>query len=197
MIGAEDPRVEAQREWSVVGLDYDFMQRQGWLFENCLDEFKWLCEYQRQHLTTPSLKTLDALVAYLGEWLRAGDYEGGFQVNVWRDLGTPEQVETHMGAHDGYSVEWCRPEEHGRSVIVLTPTPSSGEAGVEHAERRRGQNSPGCHARFATYRFLASFELVDETIASLGRDLREGRLSGEVVIGVIGPHGYVTPPYAE
>ncbi|QSQ11138.1 hypothetical protein [Myxococcus landrumensis] len=188
MMGPEDPRVEALLANQVKGLDYDFMRGQGWLYEHCLEGSEWLCENSGTSLMTPSFQSLDALVTYLGRWLAEGDFGGFLHVEVWRHPGVPEEVKTRMGTYDGYSVDWCKPDEYESRILVLTPTRTADALGVEQTERLPGQSSMGCHARFSTFQYVSDFAQLDEAILRVGRSLRDGELVGEVLLIVEAPY---------
>ncbi|NTX61004.1 hypothetical protein HUA74_10060 [Myxococcus sp. CA051A] len=187
----------------IEGLDYEFMLRQGWLFERCAADSGDDCELNGQYLKTSSFHAVDGLIAYLGRWLKEGDYAGSLVITVVQDQGGPEDVKTRMGAHDGYTVERCKRYADSR-LIVLTGqgsqafTPSV--AGEPEDIARRGNlgvlvgrpgeqgfailGKPGCQAPYAVYVDVASFDQVDAAISSWGRRLKDGDHKGEVVIVV-------------
>lgn len=186
--GFDDPRVQQLLANQIEGLDYDFIREQGWLYERCYRGSEWLCENTGAMLNTPSFQSLDALVTYLGRWLKEGNYGGTLVVEVWRHPGVPEEVTTRMGTYDGYSVDWCKLEEHEWRILVLTPTHTADAPGVEQTELLPGQSSTGCHARFSTLEYVNDFAALDEAILRIGRSLREGALRGEVLLVVEAPY---------
>ncbi|WP_426748160.1 hypothetical protein VZQ01_14815 [Myxococcus faecalis] len=193
----------------VEGLDYDYLRDQGWLFERCEPGFVWLCEPGNRVLVAPSFQVLDALIAYLGRWMQEGHRKGAIVIQVWAPLGTVDQVKTRMGAQDGYTVAWCRPEEYpGHRLLVLTGQGTRVFAplvdGEPEAIEQRGNTGvligapgaergvttvsrPGCHAPHAAWVDVVGYGQVDAAIAWWGRRLKEGDHAGEVLLRVSGP----------
>ncbi|MCY0998729.1 hypothetical protein OWM54_16440 [Myxococcus sp. MISCRS1] len=202
---ARDERVR----WRVEGLDYEYLRKQGWLFEGCQPDFQPLCELGGTALVTSSFQAVDALVAYLGHWMTEGHRRGSILIEVWAHLGTVDQVKTRMGAQDGYTVAWCKLEESadhrllvltGQGARVFAPLVDGepeaieqrGNAGVVigAAGTERGFTTvsrPGCHAPYAAWVDVHGYGQVDAAIAWWGRRLKEGDHAGEVLLRVSGP----------
>ncbi|WP_224241034.1 hypothetical protein [Hyalangium gracile] len=210
MMYPDDPRLPDSQAERIQGLNYDFMVAQGWLFQRCdRSPYSFCAPQGREYLATPSFRTVDPLIAYLGQWLTEGDYAGTLRIDVWQHLGTPEDIQTRFGQHEGYTVDWCKgaKDEH-RRLIVLTgqgsrdfePFLPGQPADIERRSNwavligKKGTEGlavlgkPGCHAPYAAEVDVVSYADVDAAIAWWGRRLTESDARGEIVIRVTGPY---------
>ncbi|MCE9672522.1 hypothetical protein LY474_32415 [Myxococcus stipitatus] len=210
MMGPDGPHESIIHTGRVVGLDYDFMRGQGWLFP-CETGPDWLCGGSSSpRIITPSYDFVDPIIEYVGRWLRDGGYGGSIAISVWTPRGTPADVRTPIGRYDGYTVEWASgPDLDGQGAIALTGhgtrlfPPWHDEPEPEEYEKRRNTavrvGPPGNQPPLLLYRSksyppyvayveLVSYAEVDEAIERWGRLLREGDHQGTLVITVSGPY---------
>ncbi|MCY1023909.1 hypothetical protein [Pyxidicoccus sp. MSG2] len=208
MRGPEEVPRPGFRAGRIEGLDDDFLREQGWLFQDCGPGYSEFCEPSGAGFITPSFKSVDPLIAYLGKWLKEGDYAGTLSISVWQHMGVPEDIRTPFGQHEGYTVDWCSSLDKGsRRLIVLTGQGSRVFRPMlpdqpEDIEKRgnsavaigsRGSEGiafisrPGCNAPYAAWTDVVSYEEVDAAIAEWGRRIQEDDAKGELVIRVSGP----------
>ncbi|NTX09577.1 hypothetical protein HUA76_02165 [Myxococcus sp. CA056] len=204
---SSDPRVREFLSGRIEGLDYEYMKAQGWLYERCGPPFVEPCVLRGTFIKTSSFESVDPLIAYLGRWLKEGDYAGVLHINVVQHVGVPEDIRTRMGDYDGYSVDLCKPEENpDRRLIVVTGQGSrvfapfiAGEPedydkrrtwavliGGPDPQARADLTRPGCHAPHAARIRVVGYEDVDAAIAYWGGLLKAGNHQGEVLIYVQG-----------
>ncbi|AKQ67936.1 hypothetical protein A176_004848 [Myxococcus hansupus] len=209
----DDPRGPDFLAGRILGLDYAFMKQQGWLFPCEPSDTTWLCYRTSPELITPSLASLDPLIAYLGRWMKHGGYGGTITISVWRPQGSPEEIRTPFGKHDGFTLSWAQgPDVRERTAVALTGHGTRlfapREEGQPEAYEQRGNTAvliggpeaPGTallsrsksYPPYAVFVHVVSYADVDAAIEQWGRHLREGEHQGTLVIAVSGPWYFQT-----
>ncbi|MBU8900995.1 hypothetical protein KRR26_35910 [Corallococcus sp. M34] len=192
--------------WGFIdGLDYTFMQRQGWLFPCNEDNFDYiLCRPETPSITISSYKRVDAAIQYLGRWLKDGNYGGKLFIDVWRPKGSAADVHTLMGEKDGYSVEWAHePGIRDRTVVAITsrgayplpPVPEGKtstylQVGPPSEQWSHWVRSAQAYPPSVLTEEIASYADMDEAILTFGRLLQQMNIDGTMFIYVIGPQVY-------
>jgi len=192
-------------------LDLEALQ-QGGLLTGGDDwcQFQISCGAEGLPLLTPSFRYVDPVVERLGQELSQGDYKATIVLHVKIPEGSPADVHTAFGDLEGYSVAWCTQEPVPQRSVVVTghgshALPTEVPAGVPYSEFLQQNHAllmgsapeplslptpfleKGCGGEPAYVMTVFSYHEVDRLVELLGRKLKAGDFSGEVLVRVLSP----------
>jgi hypothetical protein len=173
-------------------------------------QFQISCGVNGLPLLTPSFRYVDSVVERLGQGLSQGDYNSTLVLHVKIPEGSPADVHTVFGDSEGYSVAWCTQKPAPQRFVVVTghgshPLPMEVPSGVAYSQFLQDIHAllmgstpeplqlptafleEGCGRKKAYVMTVYSYHEVDRLVQLLGRKLKEGDFSGEVVVRVLRP----------